>query len=70
MFDIICADVVCRPGEKLALLAHLFAPIKDFRDVYKVEHPGQTRRIVIDVQAILKKVTSAHRIIVVLNVPE
>ena len=37
-FDIICADVVYPPGEKLVI----FAPIKDFPDVYDVEHPSQT----------------------------
>ena len=40
-FDIICADVVYPPGESYPYL-HIFAPIKDFVDVYNVKHPGQT----------------------------
>ena len=42
-FDIICADEVCPPGEKLSLFTH-FAPSKDFLDVYNVEHPSQTKK--------------------------
>ena len=38
--DIICADVVYPPGEKLSLLL-IFALIQDFLDVYNVEHPSQ-----------------------------
>ena len=42
IFDIIqYADVVYPPRQKLSLFTH-FAPIKDFLDVYNVEHPSQT----------------------------
>ena len=41
-FDIICADIVYPPGEKLPYLL-IFARIKNFLDVYNVEHPGQTQ---------------------------
>ena len=34
-FDIICADVVYPPGENYPYLL-IFAPIKDFLDVYNV----------------------------------
>ena len=40
-FDIICADVIYPPDKKLSLFTS-FAPIKDFLDVYNVEHPSQT----------------------------
>ena len=40
-FYLICADVVYPPGEKLPYLL-VFAPIKDFLDVYNVEYLGQT----------------------------
>ena len=30
------------PGEKLSLSIN-FAPMKDFADVYNVEHPGQSK---------------------------
>ena len=40
-FDILFADVVYPPGEKLSRFTH-FAPIKNFLHVYNVEHPGQT----------------------------
>ena len=39
-FDILCADVVYPPGEKLCNLS-IFVLIKDFPDVYNVEHPDQ-----------------------------
>ena len=42
LFGIICADVVYLPGERLSLFTP-FPPIKDFLDVYNVEHPGQTK---------------------------
>ena len=42
LFDIICADVVYPPGEKLSLFTN-FTPVKDFLDVYNVEHPSQRR---------------------------
>ena len=35
----IFADVVYPPGEKYRYLL-IFAPIKDFLDVYNVKHPG------------------------------
>ena len=35
LFCIICADAVYPPGEMLSL----FAAIKDFLDVYNLEHP-------------------------------
>ena len=41
-FDIICADVVNPPEQKLSLFTH-FALIKDFLDVYNVQHPSQTK---------------------------
>ena len=40
-FNIICADVDYPFGEKLSLFTH-FSPIKNFLDVYNVEHPSQT----------------------------
>ena len=40
MLILICADIVYPPGEKLSLL--ILVPIKDFLDVYNVEHPSQT----------------------------
>ena len=40
-FHIICAQVVYPPGEKLSQFTHLVS-IKDFLDVYNVEHPSQT----------------------------
>ena len=40
-FDIICADEVYPPGEKLSYLL-IFAPIKDFHDACNVKHPNQT----------------------------
>ena len=39
LFDIICADVVYPPGESCPYLL-IFAPIKDFIDVYNVERPS------------------------------
>ena len=39
--DIICADVVYPPGEKLSYLL-IFAQMKDLLGVYNVEHPSQT----------------------------
>ena len=41
LFCIICADVVYPPKESYPFLL-IFVPIKDFFDVYNVEHPGQT----------------------------
>ena len=41
LFDIICANVVCPSGESYPYLL-IFAPIKDFLDVYNVEHPSRT----------------------------
>ena len=40
-FDIISADVVYHLQESYCDLL-IFAPIKDFLDVYNVEQPGQT----------------------------
>ena len=40
-FDIICADVVYHLQKSYPYL-FIFAPIKDFLDVYNVEQPGQT----------------------------
>ena len=40
-FDIISADVVCHLQKSCPYLL-IFAPIKDFLDVYNVEQPGQT----------------------------
>ena len=39
--DIICADEVYPPGEKLSYLL-IFARMKDLLGVYNVEHPSQT----------------------------
>ena len=41
-FDIICADVVHPPREKSSLIT-IFVKIKDFLDVYNVEHPSQLK---------------------------
>ena len=35
LFDIICADVVYPPGEKISLFTH-FSPIDNFLDLYKL----------------------------------
>ena len=40
-FDIICADVVFLKLEKSYPYLLIFAPIKNFLEVYNVEHPGQ-----------------------------
>ena len=41
-FDMICADVVYPPGERLSLFTHFCSNHEDFLDVCNVEHPSQT----------------------------